>query len=183
MADGVSTRAERYAADFEAAQDAFIRLVESLNDEQWRAVGRNYPARLNEEDETRTVGVIGHHVAVSEPDIVERIKAVGRPSRPAEESLRPVGLTEALQRVRSENAEHAAAHAGVTRDEVARRLRDQQPLIAAVLRGLTEDQLGQSVETPAGPMSVADRIERVLIGHLRMHQGSIESAISRVPDG
>jgi hypothetical protein len=26
-------------------------------------------------------------------------------------------------------------------------------------------------------MSVAQRIERVLIGHMRMHQGSIEAAI------
>ena len=29
----------------------------------------------------------------------------------------------------------------------------------------------------AGPMAVAQRLERVLIGHIAVHQGSIEAAI------
>ena len=67
MAEEHVSRSARYAADFEAAQEELITLLESLTDEQWRMVGRNYPQRLNDEDEDRPIGVIAHHVAVTEP--------------------------------------------------------------------------------------------------------------------
>ncbi len=176
MTDTQSGRAERYAAVFEAAHDEFVRLVESLTAEQWGRVGRNYPQRLNDEDENRTVGVIAHHVASSASWIMERIQALvdGRP-------LPPVGSgtpSQARQGMSGQNARHAADHAGVTKEEVLRLLREQRPRIAAALRAIPDDRLDQSTDTPAGAMSVAHRIERVLIGHVRMHQGSIEAAIS-----
>ena len=160
-----TSRAAGYAAAFEAAQNEFIRLVESLTDEQWREVGRNYPQRLNDEDEQRSVGVIAHHVAVNTPWIMERIEAMleGRPLQPVD-----IGLL---------NARHAAEHGGVTRAEVLQMLREQQPVIAAAVRAIPDEQLDQSRETPAGPMSVAQRLERVLIGHMKQHQGSIEATI------
>ena len=40
-----------------------------------------------------------------------------------------------------------------------------------------DDQLDIQRSTPAGPMSAAERVEKVLIGHMKQHQGSIESAI------
>jgi hypothetical protein len=163
-------RGTRYAAEFEAAMEEFIHLVESLTDEQWLRVGRNYPQRLNDEDEHRTVGVIAHHVATSADGIMGRIQALvdGRPLPP------PVG-SGAVSNV---NAQHAIEHAGVTKGDVLGLLREQQKRIAAVLRTIPDDRIDQSSDTPVGPMSVAQRIERVLIGHLRMHQGSIEAAIA-----
>jgi hypothetical protein len=160
------TRAARYAAEFEATHTEFMRLIESLDAEQWRQIGKNHPQRMNEEDEGRTVGVIAHHVAVNSPWVMERIQATleGRP-------LQPVDM-------RAINAEHAGQHAAVTREEVLRLLRQTQPEIAAAIRGIPDDKLDQAVETPVGPMSVAQRIERVLIGHIRAHQGSIEAAVS-----
>jgi hypothetical protein len=164
-----------FPTQFETALEEFIRLIESLTDEQWPRVGRNYPQRLNDEDENRPVGVIAHHVAISTDEIMGRIQAMvdGRPLPPPGSSQ----LRQALQEVASENARHAADHAGVTKEEVLRLLREQQPWIAAALRAIPDDQLDQSSGTPVGPMSVAQRIERVLIGHMRMHQGSIEAAI------
>ncbi len=169
-------RGSRYAAEFEAALEEFIRLVESLTDEQWARVGRNYPERLNDEDEHRTIGVIAHHVAISAAGIMGRIQALidGRLLPPASSGR----LRQALQAVSSENARLAAEHAFVTKEEVLRLLREQPPRIAATLRAIPDDRFDQSSDTPAGPMSVAQRIERVLIGHLKMHQGSIEAAIS-----
>jgi hypothetical protein len=160
-----TSRSAGYTAAFEAAQSEFIRLVESLTDEQWREVGRNYPQRLNDEDEQRSVGVIAHHVAVNTPWIMERIEAMleGRPLQAVD-----IGLL---------NARHAAVHGGVTRAEVLQLLREQQPIIAAAVRAVPDEQLDQSRETPAGPMSVAQRLERVLIGHMKQHQGSIEATI------
>lgn len=162
-----AARSAQYAAAFEAAQQDFIKLVESLSDQQWGRVGKNFPQRINEEDEGRPVGVIAHHVAVSGPYIVERtqLMAEGKPLPPPRD-------------FREVNAEHAAEHANVSRDEVVRMLRETLPRIAAAVRAIPDDQLDQTRDTPAGPMSVAMRLERVLIGHIKIHQGSIEAAIS-----
>ncbi len=143
-----------------------IELIEPLTPEQWGRIGANYPQRVNDEDERRSVGVIAHHVAVSAQGIMERTLAVaeGRTPRP-------------LSDFSAENAKHAAANAEVTKADVLNLLRTQTTEIVATLRTLTDDQLDRTSETPAGPMSVAQRIERVLIGHLTLHRGSIEAAL------
>jgi DinB superfamily len=168
MFASTATRSGEFAGRFEAAQDEFIHLIESLDDEQWQLVGKNYPQRVNEEDERRTVGVIAHHVATSGPFILERIQLMV-----AGKLLPPVGDFREL------NARHAADNAGVTRDEVLSVLRETKGSIAAAVRAIPDDQLDQQRETPVGPMSVAQRLERVLIGHVKMHQGSIEAALAR----
>lgn len=158
-------RSDQYAQQFEAAQDEFIRLVESLTDEQWHRAGKNFPQRINDEDEGRPVGVIAHHVATNGDYITERIQTMlaGGPLAPINQ--------------RAVNAEHARSHAGVTKDEVLRLLRASKSRIANAVRSIPDDQLDIERTTPVGPMSAAQRVERVLIGHLKMHQGSIEAAI------
>ena len=167
MAESDRSRSAQLAERFEAAQDEFIRLVESLDDEQWHRVGRNFPQRVNDEDEGRTVGVIAHHVATSGPFIMERIRlmAAGSPLPPAGD-------------FRELNARHAAENAAVTRAEVLDVLRETKGPIAAAVRAIPDQQLDVERDTPVGPMSVAQRLERVLIGHLKMHQGSIEAALA-----
>ena len=166
MTEAAGPRAAQYAAQFEAAQQEFIRLVESLTDEQWRTVGKNFPQRFGDEDEGRRVGVIAHHAATSGPFIIDRIQRMldGRPMPQVD--------------FRVSNAKHAEEHADVSRTEVLAELRKTQPEIAAAVRAIPDSELDQSRDTPAGPMSAAMRLERVLIGHLKGHQGSIESAIS-----
>jgi hypothetical protein len=158
-------RSDQYAQQFEAAQDEFIRLVESLNDEQWHLNGKNFPQRINDEDEGRPVAVIAHPVATNGDYITERIQTMlaGGP-------LAPINQREV-------NAEHARSHAGVTKDEVLRLLRASKGRIANAVRSIPDDQLDIERNTPVGPMSAAQRVERVLIGHLKQHQGSIEAAI------
>lgn len=161
-----ATRSSRYAAQFEAAQDDFIRLVESLSDEQWRKVGRNFPERLNDEDEGRPVGVIADHVAQTQPLIVGRIESMLAGKVPTPVDFRAI------------NARHAAEHAGVTQADVLARLRENKPKIAGSVRSIPDSQLDMMRETPVGPMSIAQRLERVLIGHIQAHAGSIKAAIS-----
>jgi DinB superfamily len=165
VATPTHVRSDQYAQQFEAAQDEFIRLIESLNDEQWHLAGKNFPQRINDEDEGRPVGVIAHHVATNGDYITERIQTMlaGGPLAPVNQ--------------RAVNAEHARSHAGVTRDEVLRLLRASKGRIASAVRSIPDDQLDIERSTPAGPMSAAQRVERVLIGHLKQHQGSIEGAI------
>ena len=160
------TRAAQYAADFEAAQDSLIALVSSLTDDEWRRIGKNHPQRINDEDEGRTVAVIAHHVADAEGFIIERISRMleGKP-------LAPVDF-------RASNATHASEHAQATREEVVTLLRANKQSIPPRVAAISDDQLDVMRDTPVGPMSVAQRLERVLIGHLKQHEGSIRAAIS-----
>ena len=166
MSEPNEPRAAHLAAQYEAAGEKFVRLVESLSDEQWRRVGRNGPERINDEDEGRTVGVIAHHVALSGSLIMGRIQATleGRPPPQID--------------IRGMNATHAAEHGDITREEVAVLLRRSGAEIAKAVRAIPDDQLDTALETPFGLMSVKERLERVLVGHVKGHQASIEAAVS-----
>ena len=159
-------RSAQLAEQFETAHDEFIGLIESLNDEQWHRSGKNFPRRIDDEDEGRPLGVIAHHVATNGDWIMQRIQTMlaGGP-------LSPVNM-------RAINSEHAREHADVTKDEVLRLLRSSKPRIAEAVRAIPDNQLDIQRETPAGPMSAAQRVERVLIGHMQQHQGSIQTAIA-----
>ena len=161
-----NTRSAQLAEQFEAAHDEFIGLIESLNDEQWHRSGKNFPKRIDDEDEGRPLGVIAHHVATNGDWIMQRIQTMlaGGP-------LSPVNM-------RVINSEHAREHADVTKDEVLRLLRASKPRIAEAVRAIPDNQLDVQRDTPAGPMSAAQRVERVLIGHMQQHQGSIQAAIA-----
>lgn len=158
---------ERLARELQTSLDSLIALVEGLTEEQWRRPGKNFPEQLNGEDERRPVGVIAHHVAYWGPGILERTQAIadGRQPPPAPD-------------FNATNAEHAREHAGTGKDEVLAMLRRQREELPAGVRAIPDESLEIALETPAGRLTVAQRIERVLIGHVRMHQGSIEAAIA-----
>jgi DinB superfamily len=160
-----NARSTLLAEQYEAAHDEFVRLVESLDDDQWHLAGKNFPQRIDNEDEGRALGVIAHHVATNGDWITERIQTMlaGGP-------LAPVNM-------RAINSEHARSHANVTKDEVLRLLRASKGRIANAVRVIPDDQLDIQRSTPAGSMSAAERVEKVLIGHMKQHQGSIEAAL------
>jgi DinB superfamily len=151
MADPTASRSAHFALEFEKAQDGFIALVSSLTAEQWRMIGKNHPQRLNDEDERRPVGVIAHHVAQAEKFIIDRIYAMleDKPIPPAD--------------IKASNAAHAARHAAATKEEVIKLLRDNREPIAEAVAAIPDESLD---------------LMRVLIGHLKQHQGSIEATIA-----
>ena len=159
-------RSALLAEQYETAHDEFVHLLESLDDDQWHVAGKNFPQRIDNEDENRPVGVIAHHVATNGDWIMQRIQTMlaGGPLAPVNQ--------------RQVNAEQARAHANATKDEVLRLLRASRSRIADAVRSIPDNQLDIQRETPAGPMSAAQRVERVLIGHMKQHQGSIEAAIA-----
>lgn len=167
MAETKTSRSARLAEDFEAAQKSFIRLVESLSDEQWHLQGVNTPqARINDEDETRPVGVIAHHVASTQPWIMSRIRAI------VEDGPTPPVDFKVI------NAEHAVEHAGATQAEALALLRESLHRITGEVRAIPDHALDKERQFPTGTMTVQQRIERVLIGHMKAHQASIEAAIN-----
>src|ERR1700694_2510042 len=154
-----NTRSAQLAEQYEAAHDEFARLVEALDDKQWHLAGKNFPQRMNDEDEGRPVGVIAHHVATNGDWITERIKTMlaGGP-------LAPVNQREI-------NAEHARTHTNVTKDEVLRLMRASKQRIADAVRAIPDNQLDVQRQTPAGPMSAGQRVEGVLTGLMKQQQG------------
>lgn len=124
-------------------------------------MGKNFPARINDVDESRSVGVIAHHVADTEQFLIDRIYSMLE-----EKPMPPVDFTEV-------NATHAIQKSGATRDKVVALLRANEDRIAPRVRAISDDGLDVERQTPVGPATVAQRLERVLVGHIKMHQGSI----------
>jgi hypothetical protein len=167
MAKTKTSRSGRLADQFEAAQESFMRVVESLTNDQWRMRGRNTPGqRINDEDEARPLGVIAHHVAVNQDVIMSRIQAVLH-----DKPTPPVDFKEI-------NAKHAFEYADTTKAEVLSVMRDTGRQIAKDLRAIPDEKLDMARELPSGKMTVQQRIERVLIGHMTSHRGSIEATIA-----
>jgi hypothetical protein len=167
MAPTSASRSGTLADQFETALENFTQVVESLTGEQWRMRGRNTPGmRINDEDEARPLGVIAHHVAVNLKVIMGRIQAAIH-----EQAAPPIDFKQA-------NAKHANEYADTTKAEVVRLLRDSGRQITTDLRSIPDDKLDVAQELPSGKMTVQQRIERVLIGHIQGHQGSIEATIA-----
>jgi len=167
VAETKTSRSTRLADEFEAAQERFIKLVDSLTDQKWRIRGVNTPElRQNDEDESRPVGVIAHHVASTQPWIMSRIRAIIE-----DEPTPPVDF-------KIINAEHAVEHAGATKGEVLSMLQQNLHRITDEVRAIPDHMLDKERQLPTGVMSVQQRIERVLIGHMKAHQASIEATIS-----
>jgi hypothetical protein len=167
MSETSTSRSESLADQFEAALENFAQVVESLTSEQWRLRGRNTPGmRINDEDEARPVGVIAHHVAVNLNVIMGRIQTAMR-----DQPTPPVDFKEI-------NARHANEYADTTKADVLTLLQASGSQIAKDLRSIPDEKLDIARELPSGKMTVQQRIERVLIGHIQGHQGSIEATIA-----
>src|SRR5487761_651795 len=167
MANAAASRSESLADQFEAALENFTGANESLTGEQGKMRGKNTPGmRINDEDEARPLGVIAHHVAVNLNVIMGRIQAFihDAPTPPLD--------------VKGMNAKHANEYADTTKAEVLTLLWASGGQIAEDLRSIPDDKLDMAQELPSGKMTVQQRIERVLIGHIQGHQGSIEATIA-----
>jgi uncharacterized damage-inducible protein DinB len=167
----MAQRAAALADRFEGMNQQIIESVEKCSDAQWRTI----TAR-----EGWSVGVVAHHVAAGHRAIAEliRLAATGQPE--------PAMTLEMLDHA---NAAHAGQHANCTRAETLELLGRNGAAAAAIVRGLTDEELDRIVSAfrmrtypswvPA--MSVAQTIERFLIDHVREHLGNIRAAIGPAP--
>ena len=155
----MSERARHLAQQFEQANHALIATVDRLSDDQWRA---------KTPGDGRSVGVVAHHVAEGHKGIAGLAGAIahGQPVPP---------LT--MDMIHQGNATHAAQHAHCTKAETLALLRQNGAAAAATVRGLGETELDRTATLPLGTMSASQVIERILIGHVHDHHGSIQKAI------
>lgn len=160
----MSERAAALATTFEQANDALIAAVEGCTDEQVRQIC---------DAEGWSIAVAGHHVAASYGSLggLAQLLAKGQ-ELPA--------IT--MDMIHAANAQHAEEFASIGRDETLAELRTQGADAAALVRGLTDEQLDRSAPmafASGASWSTADIIERILIGHPLDHAKSIQATIAR----
>lgn len=157
MAEKTATAASR----FRAVTDEVITLVEGCSDSEWKmsSAGENWP-----------LCAVAHHIAIVNPafaGMVERF-ANGETYTPE------VNMDE----IHRSNAEHAREYANVGKDEVLEKLRAGGSAVEDALNQISDEQM----ENPAGvyggnPLTVAQVIDYVVIGHTAEHLGSIKATL------
>lgn len=160
----MSERAEAFAAAFEQANDAVIAAVEGCSEEQVRTIC---------EGEGWSVAVAAHHLATGHEALAGFVQMLA-----SGQQLPPI----TMEMIHAGNAQHAEEFASVGRDACLAALRTNGAAAAAVVRGLSDEQLDRSAPmTFAGgaSWSAADLIERVLIGHALEHGASIKATLAR----
>ena len=155
------SRGDDLATQFEATNASVIAAVEALSDEQWGVI--NTP-------ETWSRGVVAHHVAVDHEAIAGLVQGIATGA-----DVPPLDM-DGLDAI---NAQHATEAANCTKEETLALLRSGGIAAASMLRGLSDEQLEATANLPlAGPdpISAAGLAEGILVGHMNMHLGSLQSA-------
>jgi hypothetical protein len=159
------TMADELADRLQRRSDAFADYLTTLGPEQWRARCGNHPTiHAGDEDEGRAVGTVAHHVAVALPRQVAFLHAIvngGETPRPSQAA----------------NAEHARANPDPDPAETVSLLRRNSTDVVGVVRALSESELARTAQTFLGELSASQAVERVLIGHLDWHEGSIKATL------
>jgi uncharacterized damage-inducible protein DinB len=153
----MSERARVLAERFEQANQELIVTVERASDAQWqtKTAGEGW-----------SVGVVAHHVAVSHPGIAGLVRKIA--------SGEPVPAMNA-EMFAKDNAEHAIQYANTTKADTLGLLRQNGTAAAATVRALGDAELDRTGGSMG--MTSAQVIERILIGHIHEHHGSIRKAI------
>jgi hypothetical protein len=159
----MGAKGEALAKQFEAKVQDATALLEKLSDADWKKVT---------EAEKWSVGVTAHHVAGSHEGIANIIKAVV-----AGQSMGNF----TMDMLHEMNAKHAKEHASCTRAETIALHTKGAAAAAAVVRGLSDEQLAKSGTVLAGaPAMTAEQVVTgILINHVDDHFGSIQKTVGR----
>lgn len=159
----MGAKAEALAKQFQAKAQEATAVLETLTDADWQKVT---------DAEKWSVGVTAHHVAGGHEQIANIVKAVA-----AGQSLG--NFTMAM--LDEMNAKHAKEHAGCTRAETIALHRKGAAAAAAVVTGLSDEQLANrgTVLTGAPPMTAEQVVTGILIHHIDDHFGSIRKTVGR----
>ena len=155
----MSERARNLAQQLEQANHELVTTIEGLSDAQWRAATP---------DDGRSVGVVAHHVAASHKTVAGLVSAIAHGQAVPHITM---------DMIHAGNAEHAKQFAHCTKAETLALLRQNGAAAVATVRALGDAELDRSVTLPMGPMTAAQVVERILIGHAQGHHASIRQAL------
>jgi DinB family protein len=158
----MGAKADGLAKQFEAKAQEATAVMERMSDADWKKTTAA---------EKWTVGVTAHHVAGAHEPIAGIVKTVS-----TGQSL--PHFTMAM--LDESNAKHAKEFANCTKAETIALHKKGVAAAAAVVRGLSDDQLTKSGTVLAGApaMSAEQVITNILINHIDDHFGSIRKTIS-----
>jgi len=159
----MGTTSQALATQFESKLHDGVALLRTLDDTDWKKVIVA---------EQWSVGVTAHHYASILESVGELVSALAA-------GQAPEGFTRAT--LDEMNALHARDHAHCTRAETIALLEKSGASTAAMLRGLSDEQLAKrgTVLTDAPPLTVEQLIALVLIKHADQHFGNIRKTIGR----
>jgi Mycothiol maleylpyruvate isomerase N-terminal domain len=157
----MGAKAEGLAKQFEARAQEATAVLEKMSDADWKKVT---------EAEKWTVGVTAHHVAGGHEQIAMIVKTI------ASGQSMPHFTMDMLHEA---NAKHAKEQANCTRADTIALHKKGTAAAAAVVRGLSDDQLAKSgtVLAEAPPMSAEQIVSNILINHINEHFGSIRKTV------
>ena len=157
----MGTKSEALARQFESKLQEAIATLRALGNADWTKVT---------EAEKWSVGVTAHHYASILEPVSELVRALANGHSP--DRFTRATLDEM-------NAQHTRDHANCTKAETIALLEKGAASTAAVLRGLSDDQLGRrgTVLTDMPPISVEQLIATVLLKHADQHFGSIRKTV------
>lgn len=157
----MGAKGEAYAKQIEAKAKEAAAVIEKLTDADWNKVT---------EAEKWTVGVTAHHLAGGLEAVSGIITGIVAGQAPGNFTT---GMLDQM------NAQHAKEHGNCTKAETAALLKKGAATAAAVVRGLSDDQLAKSgiVFTNAPPMTAEQLIQRGLVSHIDEHVGSIRKTV------
>jgi hypothetical protein len=157
----MGAKGEALAKQIEVKAQAAAAALEKLSDADWKQVtaAEKWP-----------VGVTAHHLASALEPIAGIVTAIASGQSSG-------NLTRAM--LDEMNARHARDHANCTKVETIALLKKGTAVAAAVVRGLSDDQLAKSatVLTDAPPMTAEQMINGALITHIDEHFGSIRKTV------
>ena len=154
-------KGEALAKQFESKAQEAAGVFDRLSDTDWKKVTAS---------EKWTVGVVAHHVAGGHEGISGIIKTVaGGQSVP--------NFT--MDMLHDMNAKHAKEFANVSKAETIALHKKNAAAAAAVVRGLSDADLGKSgtVLTGMPPMSVEQIVNGILLNHIDEHLKSIRATV------
>ena len=157
----MGAKAEGFAKQFEAKAQEATAVLEKMSEADWKKVT---------DAEKWTVGVAAHHVAGGHEQIAMIVKTV------ASGQSMPHFTMDMLHEA---NAKHAKEHASCTKADTIALHKKGSAAAAAVVRGLSDDQLAKSgtILTGAPSMTAEQVITSGLIDHIDEHFGSIRKTV------
>ena len=157
----MGAKGEAFAKQIEAKAKEAAAVIEKLTDADWKKVTAA---------EKWTVGVTAHHLAGGLEAVAGIVTGIVAGHAPGNFTM---GMLDQM------NAQHAKEHANCTKAETAALLKIGAAAAAAVVRGLSDDQLAKSgiVFTDAPPMTAEQLVQLGLVGHIEEHLGSIRKTV------
>ena len=161
---------EALAQQFEAKAREAAAVLGKLSDADWKKVT---------EAEQWTVGVTAHHLAGTLEAVAGIVTTVVSGASLGNAFTAAFGQDFTMAKLDEMNATHAKEHANCTRTETIALLERGAAAAAAVVRGLSDDQLAKSgtVFADAPPMTVEQIVVGGLIAHVDDHLGSIRKTV------